>query len=56
MSRSLKMAAFGLAIVAIALAFGSKDDARAAQALDAHGSTAAQPIYPAGGSDGPPNP
>lgn len=54
MARTLKVAAFGLVIIARVLVFVSKDGARAAQALDAHGSSpAAQPIYPTGGSDGP---
>jgi hypothetical protein len=54
MSRSLKAAVLGLVLVAVVLVFGSRDGAKAAtQALDAPGSSAAQPIYPAGGSDGP---
>jgi hypothetical protein len=54
MARLSKVAAFGLIIVAIVLVFGSKDGARATPAPDAHGRSAAQAIYPAGGSDGPP--
>lgn len=54
MARLSKVAAVGLIIVAIVLVFGSKDGARATSAPDAHGQPAAQMIFPAGGSDGPP--
>jgi hypothetical protein len=52
MSRSLKLTAFVLLIAAMIFVFGSKDGARA-QAVDVYGSSAAKPIYPTGGSDGP---
>ncbi len=50
MARNSLKVALGLVVLALVLVFGSKDGA--AQ-LDAHGSSA-PPIYPAGGTDGPP--
>jgi hypothetical protein len=56
MTRILKVAVSGFIIVVIVLALGSKDGAKAQpSAMDTHSKLAAGPIYPAGGSDGPPN-
>ena len=57
MTRTSRVAALGLIIVAVILAFGLTARAKATPpGFEAPTSLAAQTIYPAGGSDGPPSP